>query len=138
MITLKMTVPLGDIEIAGHTAAEVYSNLQQLIGSDDLLLAWGRVKGQMEAATPEASALGNVGSILGGEAIGASEPYSFDNPPTITLRDGSVAQIQRYIGDGPHGPETKALWYGQNGEPTDNPMDPGILDGSKRYWQWFQ
>lgn len=134
MITLRTEVTLGSVEITGNSAAEVQANLQQLLGSSDLLLAWGRVKSQLDDANTEIEAKSNVGSILGGEAIGPEEPWSFTNHPKFAGPFETVAQVNNYTD-----PNTgrKALWYGQNGIPTDDHTDPGLQDGTKRYWLWL-
>lgn len=136
MITLKLTVPVGDIEISGQTASEVHANLQQLLGSDDLILAWGNVKKQLEDGTQHLEAVSNAGSILGAEQVGYIEQYDFNNLPLIMLPDGNHAEIQKYVGEGPKGAQSKALWYGTEGEVTDNPSDMGIITGQKRLWIW--
>lgn len=138
MITLRTEVPLGVVEISGQSAAEVNTNLTQLLGASDLLASWGRVCAELGKSSGEIAALSNAGSILGAEVIGEPEQHwSFDNPPPITLSDGSTVYPQRYIGNGPSGPQSRALWYGQSGDISDNPMDSDVATGVKRYWQWF-
>lgn len=138
MITLRTEVPLGTVEISGQSAVEVNTNLVQLLGASDLLASWGRVHAELSKSNGEISALSNAGAVLGAEVIGEAEQHwSFDNPPPITLADGSVVHPQKYIGNGPAGPTSKALWYGQSGDISDNPMDPDVATGVKRYWQWF-
>lgn len=139
MITLKMEVSLGTIEISGQSAVEVQTNLAQLLGASDLLASWGRVYREMSESRGEVAAVSNAGSILGAEVIGEAEQHwSFDNPPSITLTNGTVVHPQRYIGNGPNGPQSKALWYGQSGDVSENPMDADVAAGVKRYWQWFE
>ena len=134
MITLRTEVTLGSVEITGNSAAEVQANLQQLLGSSDLLLAWGRVKAQLDSSNTEIEAKSNIGSMLGGEAIGPEELWSTTNHPVFRTPFDDIATVNVYTD-----PSTgrKALWWGQQGEATDDHTDTGLQDGSKRYWLWL-
>lgn len=138
MITLRSEVSLGTLEISGNSAAEVQTQLVQLTGANDFFAAWGRVKGLLSQEAPEMEALGNMGEILGAEQIGAAEPYSLSNPCEVLTPQGRV-KAQPYTGDGPNGPMSEALWWGNYGLPaTDDPNNPALAEGRAQFWMWLK
>lgn len=137
-IRISTDVRLGRLEIEGQTAGEVLTNLKQLVGSADLLLTWGNVVRELNASESEIEALGAVGSELGGQQIGEAEVFTWETGVTVATPHG-FQQAQRYTAVGDNGQQVRAMWWGSDSNlpVTDNPVDPGIAEGTKRFWRWF-
>lgn len=129
MITLKINTDFGLIEVSSNDVRELKTQVASLEGSSELYASIGRT---VDSISTHASATSNVGKVLGGQVVDAEET---ENETPVIL--GQPALEGSFNVEG----QQREAWYDPrpnlgNIPATDNPNDPELASGTKRFWKW--